>query len=53
MIIRLLKYWNGCDPGTVLNNISPPVGELLIQRGVAEVVVEKKSRPTKKRANAT
>ena len=36
-VLRLLKYWNGFDPGEVVNP-STVIADMLIDRGIAEEV---------------
>lgn len=44
MIIKLIEPYQVSPAGTILNNISVGVAELLIQRGIAVKVVKKKKK---------
>ena len=51
MIVKLLKHYGMSPPGTILPLVSKPIADLLIQRGVAVLVVGTKKKAKTAKSN--
>lgn len=38
MYVRLLKPWKACQPGKIFSEMAPNMAEILVNRGIAEVI---------------
>lgn len=52
MILKLIKAYGISPPGEILRSVSKPIAEILIGRGIAEIIMGKRKQ-SKKSPRAT